>query len=88
MGHLRVRLRTNEIEITITDEESLYTVLDKLVNTYSELYDIVKNVKESLGEYLLLVNDVDVNVYGGIDKVKVRNSDTITFVPIVHGGRT
>lgn len=66
----------------------MHIFLDKLADSYPELNDVIKNVKEGSGEYLLLVNDIDINVYGGIDKVRIRNSDTIIFVPIVHGGRT
>lgn len=47
---------------------------------------MVNSIKEFSGEYMLLINDVDVNVYGGLDNVKIKNDDVVVFVPIVHGG--
>lgn len=87
MGHLRVRLKTDEIEISIASEEPLHLFLDRLANSYPDLCDVIKSIKDNTGEYLLLVNDVDVNIYGGIDKVRVRDNDILIFVPVVHGGR-
>ncbi|MEM1645873.1 MAG: MoaD/ThiS family protein [Ignisphaera sp.] len=86
LGYLRTRFGLNEIEIAIEDEESLMNFLDKLVNLYPEFQTIIKNITEYSGEYLVLINGIDINVYGDISKVKIRNSDEIIFLPIVHGG--
>lgn len=51
------------------------------------LHSIIDSVKEHSGEYLLLINGVDINVYGDLNSVKVKNDDAIIFIPIVHGGK-
>lgn len=86
LGHLRTRFGLNEVEVAIGNEESLTDFLGKLANLYPELQTVIRNITEYSGEYLILINGIDVNVYGDISRIKVRNSDEITFLPIVHGG--
>lgn len=86
LGHLRTRFGLSEVEVPISSEESLMVFLDKLSNLYPELRAVIENIRESSGEYLLLINGIDVNVYGDISKVEIKNNDEIIFLPIVHGG--
>lgn len=86
LGHLRTRFGLSEVEIPISSEESLMVFLDKLSNLYPELRAVIENIRESSGEYLLLINGIDVNVYGDISKVEIKNNDEIIFLPTVHGG--
>lgn len=88
LGHLRTQLGLSEINVEVVGNETLTSFLKKLSNLFPSLRDIIKSVIEFRGEYLLLLNDVDVNVYGELDKVVVKDCDILTIVPIVHGGRT
>lgn len=74
------------MEIEIKNVESLISFLNKLIDLFPNLRDIVKNLIESRGEYLLLINDVDIGVYGDLSVINIKNSDVLIFIPIVHGG--
>ncbi|MEM1525558.1 MAG: MoaD/ThiS family protein [Ignisphaera sp.] len=86
LGHIRTRFGLSEIEVPISSEESLMTFLDKLSNLYPELQPVIENIKESSSEYLILINGIDVNVHGDVNKVEIKNGDEVIFLPIVHGG--
>lgn len=60
--------------------------LSKLESLLPQLRDVIRSIRKLEGEYLLLINSVDINVYEDPDKIIIRDSDTLTFVPIVHGG--
>ncbi|MEM1541294.1 MAG: MoaD/ThiS family protein [Ignisphaera sp.] len=85
LGHLKSRIGLPEVDVEIHDEEPLHNFLTRLANRVPELKSII-NSRDLQNEYLILVNDVDVNVYGEIDNAVVKNEDTITIIPIAHGG--
>lgn len=87
LGHLRTRLNIDELNIPVEGEISLTDLLTKISNLKPELQQIIKSIVEYTSEYLLLINDVDINVYGDLNKVKIRDGDTVVFVPVVHGGK-
>jgi len=86
LGHLKTRINLDELSIPIEGEEPLVDFLTKIVNLKPELQQVIKSIKEFSGEYLFLINDVDIHVYGDLDKIKIKNDDVIVFVPIAHGG--
>lgn len=88
LGHLRTILGVTETNIEIQNNEVLANFLDKLANLLPQLGNVIKDIKEHSGEYLLLINDVDVNVYGDIKEILIKNGDTIIFIPIAHGGKS
>lgn len=88
LGHLKQRAGFSEIDVDIQNEETLPHFLQTLSSIYPTLQEVVKAFLEGrrYGEYLLLINDVDANVYDKIDDIVIKNSDVITIVPVVHGG--
>lgn len=83
LGHLRSRIGLSEIDVETYGGELLRDFFNKLADILPELKHVVN---DPLGEYLILINDVDVNVYGGINSVVIKSEDVITIIPIVHGG--
>lgn len=85
LGHLKSRINKSEITIDIHNTETLRNFIIKLVDIVPELRDIISK-EDILNNYLILVNDIDINVYGGVDKFIVKNEDIVTLIPIAHGG--
>ena len=86
LGHTKSFTGSAELEIVLAEPKSLKQFLAELSEKYPKLRVVVEEVLTFHGEYLLLLNDIDVGVYGDLDKVVIRDGDTLTVVPIVHGG--
>uniref|UniRef100_A0A7C2VH61 MoaD/ThiS family protein n=1 Tax=Ignisphaera aggregans TaxID=334771 RepID=A0A7C2VH61_9CREN len=70
----------------VQGDEPLTNLLERLKMLYPGLRDVIDSIKELAGEYILLINGVDANVYGDIESIKIKDDDIITLVPIAHGG--
>jgi len=90
MPHVKVKLippldkeiGTKELRIFIEDSQEIYDILQYLTSKHNIQLIIDHNPNPG---YIILLNDVDINVLEGL-KTKVKNGDTITIIPVSHGG--
>jgi len=87
LGVLRRELGKNIIEEFLEDLRSwtLKELLVYLLNKYPKLSSVVSSDGSLSSSYILFINGVDYMLLGGYD-YEVRDGDTLTFIPISHGG--
>jgi molybdopterin converting factor small subunit len=84
-GHLRGLVGSPEVSLELPDGLTARDVFRLLVSRYRELGDIVTPQGEVRPLYIVFVNGRDLELLGGYSYV-VKDGDTISLVPISHGG--
>lgn len=69
----------------IEDGLTLNDLFVKIIEQNSYLHSIWKEPKEIDRDSMILCNEVDIGVTGGLDTI-LRDGDILTIVPLVHGG--
>ncbi len=67
-----------EISISASSFTDLLKELSKLIP------DLLNDKGVPSQRYIILVNDRDYRVYEG--KIELKDSDTVTIIPVIHGG--
>jgi molybdopterin converting factor small subunit len=84
-GHLRGLVGSSEIGLELPDGLTAREVFRFLASRYRELGDVVTPQGEVRPLYIVFVNNCDLELLGGYSYV-VRDGDTISLVPVSHGG--
>jgi len=84
IGHLKAAAGGEVVEVSLSGEEELLTVLKKLPEKVREL--VINRETGGLATGLLvLVNGAEVK-RDRIRDVRVRDGDTVSLIPAIHGG--
>ncbi len=87
LGSLQYDLKQQELSFTISSKKSIKEIVSELTQNpqfkelksfFSESYD----VKRSL---IVFINDQEISVLDGMS-TEVKAEDTVTFIPVIHGG--
>jgi len=73
------------LEMEIEDGFTLNDLFAKIIEQNSYLQSVWKEPKEIDRDSMILYNEVDIGVTGGLE-TKLKDGDTLTIVPLVHGG--
>jgi molybdopterin converting factor small subunit len=83
IGPLKKAAGVSELELKIDGEKKLLEVLEMLPES------IKKRILESSGkispDIMILVNGVEVKSLG-LENMRVKESDRIVLIPVIHGG--
>lgn len=69
----------------IEDGLTLNDLFVKIIEQNSYLQSIWKEPKEIDRDSMILCNEVDIGVTGGLETI-LNDGDILTIVPLVHGG--
>lgn len=83
-GPISQRLQEGSIEVE-ADAESLQSVLKMILEKAPYLMTIWASVEEMDRDALILVNNVDIGLTGGLGTV-LKEGDVVSVLPLVHGG--
>lgn len=84
-GHLRSLVGSPELSLEVPDGLTIGELLKVLASRYGELSVIISPQGGVRPHYIVFVNGRDLELLGGYSYV-VRDGDTISLVPISHGG--
>ena len=77
-------MQEGSIEVE-ADAESLQSVLKMILEKAPYLMTIWASVEEMDRDALILVNNVDIGLTGGLGTV-LKEGDVVSVLPLVHGG--
>jgi molybdopterin converting factor small subunit len=84
-GPIAVRVEIPVFPIEIGKDSTLGEVLQTLLNNHDEVRKLWKNPELIDRDALILLNEVDTALTGGL-KSKVVEGDHVVILPLVHGG--
>ena len=84
-GPIAREIENGTLEMEIEDGLTLIDLFVKIIEHNSYLQSIWKEPKEIDRDSMILCNEVDIGVTGGL-KTTLKDGDTLTIVPLVHGG--
>ncbi len=84
-GPIAREIENGTLEMEIEDGFTLNDLFVKIIEQNSYLQSIWKEPKEIDRDSMILCNEVDIGVTGGL-KTTLKDGDTLTIVPLVHGG--
>jgi molybdopterin converting factor small subunit len=86
MGSLN-EIMENPLQMNLSGDSTIKDLLDVLSNEFDHL--IKKKFNQSLLELypalFILLNDADISLFED-EYTKLSNGDTVTILPIIHGG--
>ena len=83
-GPISQRLQEGSIEVEV-DTGSLQSVLKMILEKDPYLMVIWASAEEMDRDALILVNDVDIGLTGGLE-TPLKDGDRVSILPLVHGG--
>ena len=84
-GPITKRLDNPVFEISIEEESIIRTIIQMLLEREKEVKEIWIDAEKMDREAMILLNDVDIGLTGGLD-TSIRNDDELIILPLVHGG--
>lgn len=84
-GPIAREIEDGTLEMEIEDGLTLNDVFAKIIEQNSYLQSIWKEAKEIDRDSMILCNEVDIGVTGGLNTT-LKDGDILTIVPLVHGG--
>ncbi len=84
-GPLSSRLKLPHYEMELTEQATLEVMLRTILEKESDVRDVWRNPESMDRETLILCNDVDIGLTGGL-KTKLNDGDTLVVLPLIHGG--
>jgi len=73
------------VEVELEEGSSLRDLFSKILEQNFYLQSIWRKPAEIDRDSMILCNDVDIGVTGGLETT-LKNGDILTIVPLVHGG--
>ena len=84
-GPIAREIEGGTIEVNLEDGLTLRNLLDKILKENSYLQDVWKDPVEIDRDSMILCNEVDIGVTGGLETV-LKDGDSLMLLPLVHGG--
>jgi molybdopterin converting factor small subunit len=84
-GPIVTRLGKSQLEFSIKGPLKLEELLHKMINEIEEVRSVWPDAYRMEREALILKNEVDIGVSGGLD-TEVNENDSIMILPLIHGG--
>lgn len=84
-GPIARQLENPIFSINVEKESTIRQVMQMLLEKESEVNEIWSDVDTIDHEAMILVNDVDIGLTGGLDTT-LRQGDELVVLPLVHGG--
>lgn len=84
-GPIAREIESSTLEIEIDDGLTLQDLFIKMIEHDSYLQSVWKGPAEVDRDSMILYNDVDIGITGGLDTT-LKDGDILTILPLVHGG--
>jgi len=84
-GPIARRIDSDSVCIDAKAGTTISEILTRLIEREDNLKGIWQNPSEIDRDSMILCNDVDIAVFGGL-KMKIEEGDILTILPLVHGG--
>jgi molybdopterin converting factor small subunit len=84
-GPISKRLVNPLVSISIGDSAKIRKALQMLLENEEAIRKIWTDVEKIDREAMILANDVDIGLTGGLDSL-LHDGDEIVILPLVHGG--
>ncbi|MBS7633490.1 MoaD/ThiS family protein [Candidatus Bathyarchaeota archaeon] len=87
VGSLRTLTGKSKVTVHFTKEAPLKEIFKLLCDDFPKLEQILgeQTLSEAKSTMLMLVNEKEVSVLKGLE-TPIKEGDTITLVPVLHGG--
>jgi molybdopterin converting factor small subunit len=84
-GAIARKIEGGIVEVDLGEGCTLRELFSRILEQNSCLQDVWNNPVEIDRDSMILCNEVDVGVTGGLETA-LKNGDTLTVLPLVHGG--
>jgi molybdopterin converting factor small subunit len=84
-GPIAGNITGGALEMDVKEELTIASLLDAVIRQEPHVRALWKNPMEIDRDSLILCNDVDIGVVGGLETF-AREGDVLTILPLVHGG--
>jgi molybdopterin converting factor small subunit len=84
-GPIAGHITGGALEMDVKEGLTIASLLDVVIEQEPYVRTLWKDPTEIDRDSLILCNDVDIGVIGGLDAI-ARNGDVLTILPLVHGG--
>ena len=84
-GPIVTRLGKAQLEFTIERPLKLRVFIQRVIDETEEVHRVWSDAYRMEREALILKNEVDIGVTGGLD-TEVNENDSIVILPLIHGG--
>ena len=84
-GPITKRLNNPSFSINIEDESNIREIIQLLFENEKEVKEIWTDAEKMERDAMILVNDMDIGLTGGLD-TRVKHGDQLIVLPLVHGG--
>lgn len=84
-GPIKTQIESPQYDISLGDSTILGEVLQKLIETSSEIRHLWNTPDLIDRDALVLLNETDIGLTGGLAS-KIDKGDVIVILPLVHGG--
>jgi len=84
-GPVGKRMRTPIFQVEVRKNSTLRSLLEELLQKEENVSEIWSSPESIDSEALVLLNEVDVGLTGGLE-TELSNGDEIIVLPLVHGG--
>lgn len=87
LGSLQYDLKQQELSFKISSRKSVKEIVLELVQNpqFKELKSFFSGSYDVKRSLIVFINDQEISVLDGMS-TKVKAEDTITFIPVIHGG--
>jgi len=87
LGSLQYDLKQQSLSYQISSEKTLRQIVSELIQDpkFRELKSFFSESLETKRSLLVFINQQEISVLNGMN-TKVKNKDTIAFIPVIHGG--
>lgn len=84
-GPVGKRMRAPVFHVEVRENATLYNLFDMLLQKEENVSEIWNSPESIDSEALVLLNEVDVGLTGGLE-TELSDGDEIIVLPLVHGG--
>jgi molybdopterin converting factor small subunit len=84
-GPITRQLNDNMCFITVEENANICNAIQLLFEREKSVREIWDNVEKMDQEAMILVNEVDIGLTGGLDTI-LKQGDELVVLPLVHGG--
>lgn len=84
-GPVGKRMQTPVFHIEVRESSTLRNLLEELLQKEKAVSEIWSSPESIDSEALVLLNEVDVGLTGGLE-TELSDGDVITVLPLIHGG--
>jgi len=87
LGSLQYDLKQQSLSYQFSSERTLRQIVSELIQDpkFKELKSFFSESLETKRSLLVFINQQEISVLDGMN-TKVKNEDTIAFIPVIHGG--